>query len=505
MKYKNPIIPGFHPDPSICRVEDDFYLITSTFEFFPGVPIYHSKNLINWELINYCLTTDTQLPLHNGKPSSGIYAPTLRYHDGTFFMTTTNVTRGGNFIVHTKDIRGKWSEPARVGQAGIDPSLFWDDDGICYFVSNGSQNPARDGQGIFLCEIDPFTGEILSPSHRITHGCGGRCAEAPHIYRRNGWYYLMLAEGGTEYGHMVTIQRAKNIYGPYEPCPHNPILTHRDASESPIQATGHADIVEDQNGNWWLVCLGIRPIPKVWLHHLGRETFLAPFTWHEDGWPTVGHNREIDLEMEGDLPGPAPHPVNFDFEDFFENDKLHLRWNFVRNPKKECYCSEKGRLVMKADKDDLSTPRGTPTMIAVCHQEFCMEAVTQLEGDVQIGQCTGLTAFYNSDYHYDILITKDANGQYYVCLRKRVADIDVITARHPIDYQGSIRLMIISDEEWYTFYYEKDNDFVELGRGRTSLLCTEITHTMTFTGTYWGIFTENGEIAVTYVGIKQRS
>lgn len=505
MKYKNPILPGFHPDPSICRVGDDFYLITSTFEFFPGVPIYHSKNLINWELINYCLTEDSQLSLKRGKPSSGIYAPTLRYHNGTFFMTTTNVTRGGNFIVHTNDIYGKWSEPAWVKQSGIDPSLFWDDDGTCYFVSNGSENPQRDGYGIFLCEIDPFTGKMLSHSHRLTNGCGGRCAEAPHIYKRNGWYYLMLAEGGTEYGHMVTIQRAQNIYGPYEPCPHNPIVTHRDAPENLFQATGHADIVEDQNGNWWLVCLGIRPIPKVWLHHLGRETLLAPFTWSEDGWPTVSDNRQVHLEMEGPLPGPTPCPVSLDFEDHFESNRLHLRWNFVRNPNRECYLPEKGRLVLKAGDDDLSTPRGNPTMIAVRQQEFCMETVAQIEGDVKIGQYTGLTAFYNNDYHYDILITKEADGRHYACLRKHVADIDIIVVRHPIYYQGSIRLKIMSNEEWYTFYYEKDGVFVELGHGRTALLCTEITHTMTFTGTYWGIFTENGEIAVTYVAVKNLS
>ncbi len=501
MKYTNPILPGFHPDPSICRVGEDFYLVTSTFEFFPGVPIYQSKNLVNWELINYCLTTDSQLSLKHGKPSSGIYAPTLRYHNGTFFMTTTNVTRGGNFIVHTKDIRGKWSEPARVKQGGIDPSLFWDDDGTCYFISNGSVN-REDGHGIFLCEIDPFTGEMKTTSRRLTNGCGGRCAEAPHIYKRNGLYYLMLAEGGTEYGHMVTIQRAKNIYGPYEKCPHNPILTHRDAPENPFQATGHADIVEDQNGNWWLVCLGIRPLPKVMLHNLGRETLLSPFTWQEDGWPTVGNGREIQTEMEGELPGPTPHPVSFDFEDRFENDRLHLRWNFVRNPNRDCYRPEKGRVLLIGGEDGLSTPRGTPTMIAARQQAFSMEAVARLEGDICPGQHAGLTAFYNSDYHYDIFITKEADC-HYVCLRKRVADIDVIVARQPIRYTGAIRFKLISDTEWYTFYYESNGTFVELGRGKTALLCTEITHTMTFTGTYWGIFTENGEISVTYAGVRQ--
>ena len=196
MKYTNPIIPGFNPDPSICRVGEDFYLVTSTFEFFPGVPIYHSKNLVNWELINYCLTEDSQLPLEDAVVSKGIYAPTIRYQDGVFFMTTTNVSTGGHFIVHTKDVYGKWSEPAYVDQGGIDPSLFWDDDGTCYFVSNGLDE--NDKVSIYLCQVNPFTGEKYTETKLISYGCGGRYPEAPHIYKRNGYYYLMLAEGGTE-------------------------------------------------------------------------------------------------------------------------------------------------------------------------------------------------------------------------------------------------------------------------------------------------------------------
>ena len=301
---------------------------------------------------------------------------------------------------------------------------------------------------------------------------------------------------------MVTVQRAKNIYGPYEKCPHNPIVTHRDAPDATFQATGHADIVEDQNGNWWLVCLGIRPLPHLMLHNLGRESLLAPLTWREDGWPTVGNNRLIDAEMDGPLPGPAPHPVSFDFEDCFENDKLHLRWNFLRNPNRECYRPEKGRLLLVGGEYDLSATNGSPTMIAARQQAFCIEATAQLEGDIQIGQCAGLTAFYNSDYHYDILITKETDG-HYVCLRKRVADIDVTVARQRIDYKDAIRFKMISDKEWYKFYYEADGMFVELGRGRATLLCTEMTHTMTYTGTYWGIFTEKGEISVTLAGVKQ--
>ena len=498
MKYKNPIIRGFNPDPSICRVGEDFYLVTSTFEFFPGVPVYHSKNLVNWELINYCLTTDSQLPLQGAEASGGIYAPTIRYHEGEFFMTTTNVSNGGNLIVHTKDIYGKWSEPAYVDQGGIDPSLFWDDDGECYFVSNGLDENER--IGIFLCQLNPFTGEKHAPTRLISYGCGGRYPEAPHIYKKDGYYYLMLAEGGTEYGHMETIQRSKSIYGPYEKCPHNPILTHRD-TPGPIQATGHADMVEDQNGNWWLVCLGIRPVKNMQLHHLGRESFLAPVTWDKDGWPAVGNNGKIDFEMEGALPGPAPKPISRAFVDSFDKDKLDLRWSFVRNPRLDSYVLEKGRIILRGGKDELSTPLGHPTMIALRQEEFDIEATIQLEGDIQLGQRSGVSAFYNDEYHYDIFITKSDSG-HSLCLRKRVADIETIVATHSIEYAGAIKLRLIANDEWYTFLYERDKEFVELGRGRASLLATEV-NGRSFTGVFIGVFSEQGDIAVTRATIKE--
>ena len=498
MKYKNPIIPGFNPDPSICRVGDDFYLVTSTFEFFPGVPIYHSKNLVNWELINYCLTTDTQLPLEGARASGGIYAPTIRYHKGVFFMTTTNVSTGGNFIVHTRDIYGKWSDPAYVDQGGIDPSLFWDDDGECYFVSNGLDSEGR--VSIYLCQLDPFTGKKHTPTKLISYGCGGRYPEAPHIYKKDGYYYLMLAEGGTEYGHMETMQRSKSIYGSFEKCPHNPILSHRD-TPGPIQATGHADIVEDQNGNWWLVCLAIRPIKGYQLHHIGRESFLAPVIWDENGWPVVGNNGKIDFEMDAPLPGPAPKPVSHDFCDSFDKDSLDLRWSFVRNPRRENYRLEKGRLFLTGG-DTLSAPLGHPTMIGVRQTAFDIEATATIEGEIEEGQIAGLSAFYNNEHHYDIFITKGENG-HEVCLRKRVADIEAIVAREKIDYNGNAHLKITSNDEWYTFLYERDDEFVELGRGKTSLLATEVTCPNTFTGVFIGVFSENGTASVTNVSLKE--
>jgi alpha-N-arabinofuranosidase len=310
----------------------------------------------------------------------------------------------------------------------------------------------------------------------------------------------MLAEGGTEYGHMETMQRSKNIYGPYEKCPHNPILSHRD-TPGPIQATGHADIVEDQNGNWWLVCLAIRPIKNMQLHHIGRESFLAPLTWDKDGWPMVGNCGTIDFEMEGPLPGPKPTPVRCDFCDSFDSDKLNLKWTFLRNPRRENYILGNGRITLKGGNDGLSTHLGHPTMIALRQEEFDIEATASLEGEIKEEQMSGLCAFYNGDYHYDIFVTKEQDG-HKVCLRKQVADICVIVESKKIDYKGNIKFKLVANDEWYKFLYEKDGEFIELGKGATSLLATEV-NGRSFTGVFLGAFSEKGTIAVTNVTVKE--
>ena len=216
---------------------------------------------------------------------------TIRYNDGTFYMITTNVSDKGNFLVHTTDPRGEWSEPVWLKQGGIDPSLYFED-GKCYLVSNP-------GVGIYLCEINPKTGEQLNESKRIWNGTGGRHPEGPHIYKKDGWYYLLISEGGTEYGHKVTIARSRDIDGPYEENPANPILTHinKNAQNSPIQGTGHADLIQAPDGSWWMVCLAFRP--QSGSHHLlGRETYLAPVRWDKNAWPVVNGDGTIALQMD---------------------------------------------------------------------------------------------------------------------------------------------------------------------------------------------------------------
>ena len=268
----NPIIPGFHPDPSIVKVGDDYYIVNSSFQYFPGVPIYHSKDLVNWEHIGNVLSKESQLPLKDATSWQGIYAPTIRYHDGTFYMITTNIGNGGNFMVKTKDPKGPWSEPIWLKQEGIDPSLFFEN-GKVYMVSNPN--------GIItLCEIDPETGEQLTPSKGLWKGCGGRYPEGPHIYKKDGYYYLLISEGGTELAHHLTIARSKDIYGPYEPNPNNPILTNCNmkGQGSQIQGTGHGDFVQATDGSWWVVFLAYRNYGGSY-HHIGRETFIAPVEW----------------------------------------------------------------------------------------------------------------------------------------------------------------------------------------------------------------------------------
>ncbi|MEZ5072948.1 MAG: glycoside hydrolase family 43 protein [Bacteroidales bacterium] len=277
--YRNPTLPGFYSDPSVCRVGDDYYLISGTFEYFPGVPVFHSKDLVNWEQIGHCLHRPGQLP-----EGINIFAATIRHHEGTFYMITTNLSgRRGNFYVTATDPAGPWSDPIFLEEVGgIDPDLFFDDDGKVYVVSST----------FVLNEIDIKTGDILVQGPKVWNGTGGRYAEGPHIYKKDGLYYLMAAEGGTEEAHMETIARSHNIWGPYTENPANPILAHANAAGqgNPIQGVGHADIIQAHDDSWWIVFHGYRTIRQgertSWA---GRPVWLR-VTWPKNGWPVVNGN-----------------------------------------------------------------------------------------------------------------------------------------------------------------------------------------------------------------------
>lgn len=309
----HPILSGFHADPSICRVGDTYYLANSSFEYVPGVPISRSTDLVSWELIGHALTRPSQLTPSTGAASSGIYAPTLRHHHGRFFLVTTNIdeVQRGHLIVTADDPAGPWSDPVHVtGTVGIDPDLAWDDDGICH-LTWASFLPTL--QGIASVPIEPETGLMLGEPRLLWNGTGLAAPEGPHLYRVDGWWYLLLAEGGTERGHVVTLARARALDDTFEPAPHNPILTHR-STDHPVQNTGHADLVQCADGNWAMVYLGVRPrgnTPKF--HVNGRETFLAGVDWI-DGWPVIDEDRF------------AIEPSDHTFTDAFPTPDLDPRW-----------------------------------------------------------------------------------------------------------------------------------------------------------------------------------
>lgn len=482
MVYKNPIIPGFYPDPSICRVGEWFYLVTSSFEYFPGIPLFKSRDLVNWEQIGHCLTRESQLNLYKVFKSGGVYAPTIRYSNGRFYMVTTNVPDGGNFYVYTDDIEGEWSEPVSLDIGGIDPSLFFDRDGKTYIMTN----EGTDGTfgHIVLAELDIETGEILTDHIEIWKGTGGMWPEAPHIYFRDGYYYLMIAEGGTSYGHMVTISRSKDIFGPYESCPHNPILTHRERPNSPIQATGHGDLVEDNNGGWWIVFLGVRP-SNINMHHLGRETFLAPVTWSEDGWPVVNNFKDIELEMDVDSSTIQNFEKSYETIDCFKDENLAQYWNYIRNPQEGNYEWGNG-LILTGSEVTLSDV-GNPVFLGRRQQHFSFRTLVEIDLTTLIeGDEAGITAFYSDEHHYDLHITV-RGGLKCLEVRKVVADINTVTYSEVIE-MDKILLSIKADKKRYFFGYGKNEAFLKyVERGRTQLLCTEVA-TAKFTGTYIGMY-----------------
>ena len=483
--YSNPVIPGFYPDPSACRAGEDYYLVTSSNEYFPGVPIFHSRDLVHWRQIGHCLTRASQVPLQRCASSEGIFAPTIRYHNGTFYVTTTNVSAGGNFVVHTDDPAGAWSEPVWIEQGGIDPSLFFDADGRVYFSTNG------DPAGIYQCEIDLKTGKRRTETRFLWEGSGGRFPEAPHLYYINNNYYLMIAEGGTEYGHMVTVARSASPWGPFEPCPHNPILTHRDRGFHPIQGTGHGDLVEAHDGSWWMVFLAFRPHGGDF-HHLGRETFLAPVSWTDDGWPIVNHHRGIELVMDAPTlprhPWPAEQP-----RDDFDQPTLRFCWNFLRNPRAEDWslAERPGWLRLYGTALTLDE-QDSPAFIGRRQQHFSCKARALLDFTPRHeGEEAGLVVLSNEKHHYELAMTC-LDGTRCMIVRRRIGDLAATVARQII-HDGPVELEILASADRYTFSYSLQGEPAqELASGATRYLSAEVAGS--FTGVYLGMYaTGNGQ------------
>ncbi|MNW32544.1 Beta-xylosidase [compost metagenome] len=490
MQYTNPVISGFYPDPSICRRDGDYYLVTSSFEYFPGVPIFHSKDLVNWRQIGHCLTTDNQLPLANTPSSCGIYAPTIRYHQGWFYLVTTNVSGVGNFFVKTQNPEGPWSDPIPVAQNGIDPSIMFDDDGRVYFHSSSTGDQ---GHGIYQCEIDIETGKILTESRLIWKGTGGAYPEAPHLYKINGQYYLMIAEGGTEYGHMETVARSNHPYGPFEAFPNNPILSNR-SMKSSIHATGHADLIEAQDGTWWAVCLGIRPVAYPMAHHLGREVFLAQVQWTADGWPIIGNEGHVEPVMNAPKLPEVLWPEKSVRDDFNES-KLAFDWNFLRNPVQGSWSLDErpGYLVLYGNTMSLNET-GSPAFVGRRLTQFTarIEALMEFE-PLHDGEEAGLTVYMNERFHYDLAV-KMTNRRKVVVFRKTVGSLKVEESRDCPE--GPIVLQIQAfPEKFVASIRAPQSETIEVGWGETHLLSTEVAGG--FTGVFVAMYatSETGQSA----------
>jgi xylan 1,4-beta-xylosidase len=409
---RNPVIPGFHPDPSVCRVGADYYLACSSFEYFPGVPIFHSRDLVHWTQLGNALDRPNQLRLPpDTRSSGGIYAPTLRHHDGRFWLITTNVSDGGNLLVTAADPAGPWSDPVWLPEVrGIDPDLAWDEDGTCWCT----------WAGVAQVRIDPHTGRTLGQPRKLWSGTpGAKAPEAPHLYRIDDYWYLLIAEGGTERCHGVSIARGPTPGGPFEPCPANPILTHR-GTDHPIQNTGHADLVQGPDGSWWMLLLGVRAGGGTpgW-HVLGRETFLAPVSW-VDGWPVVG---ELSLDQPAPpwplQPGPAA-PVRDDFD----LSTLAPCWISPRQRPEESYTTKErpGWLTLRARGGSLDDPDVTFVGRRQQHPSCRVRALV----DPADGR-GGLAVRLDERHHYDI---EAASGE--VRVFARVGPLRTEVASRPV-------------------------------------------------------------------------
>ena len=476
MHYQNPIVPGFYPDPSVCEANGKYYLVCSSFQYFPGVPLFESDDLINWNQIGHVLTRPSQVQLAHVPSSGGVFAPTIRFHEGRFYMVTTNDTTHENFYVWTDDIRGEWSDPVTIDQGGIDPSLLFDE-GHVYFLSNGADENGVGG--VTQCEIDIATGRKLTPSRCIWQGNGGRYLESPHMYHIGGWYYLMAAEGGTEYGHMVVLARSQTPWGPFTSCPYNPILTNRNKAPGIIQGIGHGDLIQARDGSWFLLTLGFRQI-HVWqpYHHLGREVFLTPARFGGDGWLYCG--RDGTTEEFYEIASDVPQRRKTDYT--FANTDWHIDWCALRKPDWANYDFADDHLTLRGGSDTLDQP--IPTFLALRQRAFDMELRVRVTAQ---GNGEGGVTVYSTELeHYDAAIRRAGDG-WEVVLKLNIGGIRHVQTAIPLP-EGTAEFIIRADSLHYDFYLCTANGEVHLGAGMSKYLSNEVSSP--FTGVVLGLYAQ---------------
>lgn len=496
----NPILRGFHPDPSILRVGEDYYIATSTFEWFPGVRVHHSKDLVNWRPLTSILTRASQLNMEGNINSGGAWAPCLSYHEGVFYLIYTDVkSRTGafkdthNYMVTADDIMGPWSEPIYLNSSGFDPSLFHDEDGRQWLVNMiwDHRRGTNSFAGTILQEYSKEKKKLIGPKKNIFLGTQLRLTEGPHLYKRNGYYYLLTAEGGTQYEHAVTMARSRHIDGPYEVDPANPILTSAGKPELKLQKAGHASLVETQNGEWYMVHLVGRPVVDKRCM-LGRETAIQRCHWTDDDWIAVdgGDSSPQYVVQAPQLPAhPFPAEPSLDH---FDRAKLGLQWNTLRIPASPDWLSlteRPGFLRLRGQESMSSTHR--QSLVARRQQSMYCEAETSIEYRPEhYQQMAGLILFYDTrDYvylrltHHEKLgtcigIVQSINGMY-----NEILDQDIPIA------DGTYRLKVSIQREMARFMYAgQTGEWIVIGpQLDVSHLSDEYADYIRFTGNFIGV------------------
>ena len=472
-QYYNPVLAGYYPDPSLTRKGDTYYLVNSSFGFFPGVPIFESKDLVNWEQTGHVLDRPEQLNLQGHAASTdGIYAPAISYNPGndTFYMITTLVgPHGGNFFVKSRNPREGWSDPVWLPEIdGIDPSFLFDDDGKAYIVHNAPVfgEPSYEGErAIRLFEFDTATDRIVSQPLEIVRG-GTHVKknpiwiEGPHLYHIGDYYYLMCAEGGTAEDHSEVIFRSRSPKGPWEEAPANPILTQRDLPaerENPVTCTGHADIIQTPEGEWWAVFLGCRPYSGN-LYNTGRDTYLLPVEW-QDGWPRIlesGRGVPTVAGKEGLIPAQNTLTGNFSYEDRFEDAVLNPRWIYLRNAPATGVDLSDGRLHLTpgpgiADRDNPISA----VFARQQHPNFTVETEVDFTPSSS-GDLAGLALLQNEDHNFIFGKTLLEGEPAIVLKRNNWGETLVGSAR--IEFSGPMELKVEGEGGYYSFYYRQSGE-----------------------------------------------
>ncbi|WP_294203990.1 glycoside hydrolase family 43 protein [uncultured Sphingomonas sp.] len=473
-EYLNPIIAGYYPDPSVTRVCKDYYLVNSSFAHFPGLPIFHSTDLVHWTQIGNAIDRPGQLDFSGRSVSEAVFAPDISYHDGTFYIVNTCVQCRGNFVITAKDPAGPWSDPIWLPFEGIDPSLYWEGD-RAYIVNNRApdETPRYDGhRAIWVQEYDWRAGKMVGESTQLVNGGVDLSKEpvwieGPHIFKKDGWYYLTAAEGGTSVNHSQVVLRSKELRGPYVPFAGNPILTQRDLDPKrphPISAAGHAELVQTQNGEWWATFLATRPYADDY-YNIGRETFLLPVTW-KDGWPIIldkGKTVPWTLAKPRLPASPAPKlPTSGDFgyTDEFDGTRLAMQWIGVRTPKTPFYTVANGSLTMRGG-DALGDRQGVPGFVGRRQQHAMADVSTTLTfTPAKDGARAGLVAMQN-DYAYLFFGLTRIDGQPRIALYTRSGRNtrdetapETLVASAPLNAKGPVTLSLHAKGGTMAFDYQ---------------------------------------------------